>query len=206
MTRGINLSTSSTSRTSRTSRTTGKQGEKSTKSNNNGTSVNNAILHYHHEEELEGEEGRLDEDERRMRRKKKGGVSLAGGSSKINPLRRRGGRRSSTAHSDEGSEEEEDARMSISSPRAVRYSARTSRKSSMHQMPQASFEIRASTDSLASNSEIVPVVAAPTRQRRNILFSSTSYSTLVTMTIVLLAWSLVMPAQAALSCTVSSHC
>jgi len=182
MTRGIQLSTSSS-----TSRSTGKKGGFNNSNINDNGSIN-AQLH----------DGRIiDEDERITM---KGRVNLAGGSD----IGRRGGRKSSTHH--DTLEEEE--KMSLSSPRASRYSARTARKSSVHQMPVASIRRRASSKSLSSDHDSLdettslPSTVLP-RKHRSILFSTTSYSTLVTITIALLAWSMIQPAQAALSCTVS---
>lgn len=178
MTRGIQLSTSSSSRS------TGKKGALNRSDNiiNNGSII------------AQFENGRtIDEDGRIGSR---GGESLAGGSSR--------GRRE--MHDDE---REDEARSSPSLTRAARYNARTARKSSVHQVPVALNKRRASLDLQSSDCESVdPTIgsskASSPRSNGKIFFSTTSYSTLVTITIALLAWSMLQTAQAALSCTVSS--
>lgn len=180
MTRGIQLSTSSS-----TSRSTGKKGGLN---HSDDMIINNGSII------AQFENGRtVDEDGRIGRR---GGESLAGGSS-----RGRG-----EMHDDE---REDEARSSPSLTRAARYNARTARKSSVHQVRVALNKRRASLDLQSSDCESVdptigPSKASSPRSNRKIFFSTTSYSTLVTITIALLAWSMLQTAQAALSCTVSS--
>jgi hypothetical protein len=177
MTRGIQLSTSSS-----TSRSTGKRGG-SNHSDKIINTVNGSINAQFHN-------GRtIDEDERIGKR---GGASLAEGSGR--------GRRQM-----HDNEREDEGGSSPSLTRAGRYYARTARKSSVHQVPV--IKRRASIDSQSSDFDsIVPATtvskASAPRTGRKTFFSTTSYSTLVTITIALLAWSMIHTAQAALSCTV----
>lgn len=130
-----------------------------------------------------GSKGRMTDDGQRVLRKRKSGVCLV---------------------------EEARGVIAVSSPRAARYSARSARKSSVHETPAAaSIRKRASRESMApSNTEdsipattALAAISAP--RRRNVLLSPLSYSALVTISIALLAWTIVLPAQAALSCQVS---
>lgn len=126
-----------------------------------------------------GRRGRkMDDDERRSM--KKGGASLV-----------------------------EDVKMmgvESSSPRSARYSARNARKSmNMHNaaVPVASITRRASVEDLSSDTVSASQAAAAPIRRRSALFNPISYSALVTISIVALAWTMVQPVQAALSCQVS---
>lgn len=181
MTRDINLSTSS-SRTS--SRSTGKQGGLVHTIKNNG-SIN-----------AHSEHGRTtDEEDERLR--EKGRASLAGGS-------RRSPRRSIRSRSLLREDNSEANGMNaVSSSRAARYTARTARKSRVS-LPEPQGSEAASH--AESSDEDEATVAIPRARRRNMLFSSTSYSTLFTITIALLAWSMIQPTQAASSCTTDADC
>ncbi|KAK9896122.1 hypothetical protein P389DRAFT_210932 [Cystobasidium minutum MCA 4210] len=129
-----------------------------------------------------GRRGRkMDDDERRSM--KKGGASLV-----------------------------EDVKMmgvESSSPRSARYSARNARKSmNMHNaaVPVASITRRASVEDLSSDTVSASQAAAAPIRRRSALFNPISYSALVTISIVALAWTMVQPVQAALSCQTDADC
>lgn len=132
---------------------------------------------------------KIEDDEERMT-KRKGGASLVGGLKK--------------------GQEEEEEQVAASSPRSARYSARSARKSSVHVQQQpavasSSIRRRPSVESSTSSDTLSTSEPASTpSRRRNSLFSPISYSALVTISIVVLAWTMVQPVQAALSCQVRS--
>lgn len=190
MTRDIKLSTSSSSRTSRTGNNQGGSKQKIIKNGSISAHSNYGRI--------------IDEEDERLG--KKGGDSLAGGDGGRRRSPRRSIRSASSIYDESG---EEDGTMNaISSPRAARYSARSARKNSVHQVPATCITSKENSENLFSEDRSIdamaPKAACPSSKCRNIFFSTTSYSTLVTITIALLAWSMIQPTQAALSCTVSS--
>lgn len=127
---------------------------------------------------------KMENDDERMT-KRKGGASLVGGLKK-------------------GQVEDE---VAASSPRSVRYSARSARKSSVHVLQQSAVASssprrRGSVASLSSDTLIASTPASTPSRKCNLLLSPISYSALVTISIVVLAWTMVQPVQAALACQV----